>query len=423
MINGGDGMAHHFGEQAVVIGGSLAGLMTARVLADHFDAVTVLERQERYRDRVRGEGIHPWGVAEAQHLGLYRALLDAGAHLVASSVTYDPAIDPEDALAQAIPTGGVFPGVPGRLNVSHPSACEVLAATAAREGATVLRGVTHVEVRAGERPAVRFRHGGTSRQLDCRLVVGADGRSSRVRRQIGIELERAPETHMISGLLVDDLDTDDRYDVIGMADRAWNVTFPQGGGRARVYLCPGTEDPRRFAGPDGTARFLQASVLAGAPDGEAWASATPVGPCRTFPADDTWTDRPFVEGVVIIGDAAGHNNPLIGQGVALAFRDVRDLSEVLLNGHRWDGRAFTNYGAARAERLRRMRFVAQLLAPLATTFGPEGHELRRDIRRRLAQDPSLRAAHVVYTGPDALDPDLCTEEFRRRYLGHPTSSV
>src|SRR5262245_13910877 len=37
-------MAQHLGQQAVVIGGSLAGLMAARVLADHFDAVTVLER-------------------------------------------------------------------------------------------------------------------------------------------------------------------------------------------------------------------------------------------------------------------------------------------------------------------------------------------------------------------------------------------
>jgi glycine/D-amino acid oxidase-like deaminating enzyme len=32
------------GQHAVVIGGSIAGLMTARVLADHFEQVTVLER-------------------------------------------------------------------------------------------------------------------------------------------------------------------------------------------------------------------------------------------------------------------------------------------------------------------------------------------------------------------------------------------
>ncbi len=34
----------NLGEHAVVIGGSLAGLMSARVLADHFESVTVLER-------------------------------------------------------------------------------------------------------------------------------------------------------------------------------------------------------------------------------------------------------------------------------------------------------------------------------------------------------------------------------------------
>ena len=35
---------HRLGRHAVVIGGSLTGLMTARVLADHCDAVTVLAR-------------------------------------------------------------------------------------------------------------------------------------------------------------------------------------------------------------------------------------------------------------------------------------------------------------------------------------------------------------------------------------------
>ena len=37
-------MTHRLGQQAAVIGGSMTGLMTARVLADHFDTVTVLER-------------------------------------------------------------------------------------------------------------------------------------------------------------------------------------------------------------------------------------------------------------------------------------------------------------------------------------------------------------------------------------------
>ena len=37
-------MEHRLGQHAVVIGGSLAGLMMARVLADHFERVTILER-------------------------------------------------------------------------------------------------------------------------------------------------------------------------------------------------------------------------------------------------------------------------------------------------------------------------------------------------------------------------------------------
>ena len=37
-------MPKRLGENAMVIGGSLAGLMTARVLADYFESVTVLER-------------------------------------------------------------------------------------------------------------------------------------------------------------------------------------------------------------------------------------------------------------------------------------------------------------------------------------------------------------------------------------------
>jgi cation diffusion facilitator CzcD-associated flavoprotein CzcO len=54
-INGGTCTAQQFGQQAVIIGGSLAGLVTARVLADHFDTVTVLERDHLIAA--------PWGIS------------------------------------------------------------------------------------------------------------------------------------------------------------------------------------------------------------------------------------------------------------------------------------------------------------------------------------------------------------------------
>jgi hypothetical protein len=73
-------MANHFGQQAVVIGGSLAGLMTARVLADHFEAVTVLER-----DHIDDQPELHQSIAQGHHL---HGLLLGGQRVMAK--TYAP---------------------------------------------------------------------------------------------------------------------------------------------------------------------------------------------------------------------------------------------------------------------------------------------------------------------------------------------
>ena len=67
----------------------------------------------------------------------------------------------------------------------------------------------------------------------------------------------------------------------------------------------------------------------------ALADGTPLGPCATFTGEDHRVDLPFAEGVVLIGDAAGYNDPLIGQGLSLALRDTFILSEILLSAERW----------------------------------------------------------------------------------------
>lgn len=167
--------------------------------------VVVLERQRRYDDRVRGECLWPWGVAEAKLLGLHDVLVEAGGHRIERMVDYEDGTDPEGAEASAIPLSLLVDGVPGALNVGHPSACEALAGAATSSGARMVRGVTHVEIALGPRPAVSYTLDGVARQVACRLMVGADGRASRARRQAGIRLQRAAETHMIAGLLRDGL--------------------------------------------------------------------------------------------------------------------------------------------------------------------------------------------------------------------------
>lgn len=76
-------------------------------------------------------------------------------------------------------------------------------------------------------------------------------------------------------------------------------------------------------------RFLREANSKGLPFGEAISDATPIGPLATYPGDDTWTARPFVPGVVLVGDAAGWNNPIIGQGLSISLRDVRMVRDAI----------------------------------------------------------------------------------------------
>ena len=52
-------------------------------------------------------------------------------------------------------------------------------------------------------------------EVRCGLIVGADGRSSTVRTQAGIELHKDPPAHLATGLRVEGLDAqDDRTDLV-----------------------------------------------------------------------------------------------------------------------------------------------------------------------------------------------------------------
>jgi menaquinone-9 beta-reductase len=62
----------------IVVGGGLAGSALAGVLAQSGLGVLLVEREARFRDRIRGEVTWPWGVGEALQLGLAKILQQAG---------------------------------------------------------------------------------------------------------------------------------------------------------------------------------------------------------------------------------------------------------------------------------------------------------------------------------------------------------
>jgi menaquinone-9 beta-reductase len=406
------------GADVVIVGGGIAGASLGTVLAREGLDVVVLEQQTQYKDRVRGESMLPWGVKEAQQLGLYDVLMDAGAHHTAEVVNYSDVTDPAAAEALPLPIGSMVPGVPGSLNMQHRLACEALAAAAEKGGAKLVRGVRSVEVSSGSAPEVTFGTDGTSATLSARLVVGADGRASTVRHQIGIELERQAPPHFMAGLLVRDLDIPDRDFLATEGDLAL-FAFVQNDGWARVYATPSNEQRQRFAGPDGPAELLSsAAAFTCFPFPDAFGKARAAGPCATYPGDDTWTDTPFVDGVVLVGDAAGHNNPVIGQGLSLAMRDIGLVSGLVLGNSTWSSELFVGYGQERCERMRRARFAANYVATLVADFSPRGRARRAAFGDALMSDFSYLAPLLtVYTGPHEADAELFEPSKMDRLIG------
>jgi len=111
------------GNHALVIGGSMAGMLAARVLADHFERVTILER-----DRFAEDGPVPRkGVPQARHVhallkrgrvALERLFPGIGDELIAASA---PTLDMANDIAWLNPAGwGVrFPSDLGFVSFSR----------------------------------------------------------------------------------------------------------------------------------------------------------------------------------------------------------------------------------------------------------------------------------------------------------------
>jgi 2-polyprenyl-6-methoxyphenol hydroxylase-like FAD-dependent oxidoreductase len=64
----------------IVIGAGIAGSVLFHSVSESGARVLLFECETEFKDRVRGEVLAPWGVAEAQALGIDEPLLAPGAH-------------------------------------------------------------------------------------------------------------------------------------------------------------------------------------------------------------------------------------------------------------------------------------------------------------------------------------------------------
>jgi 2-polyprenyl-6-methoxyphenol hydroxylase-like FAD-dependent oxidoreductase len=294
----------------------------------------------------------------------------------------------------------------------HPAMQEALVEAAASAGAEIHRGARVAGVRTNSIPTVTAEIDGRQVEIKARLVVGADGRNSRVRSWSGFDVRRNPDQNLVAGVLFDDMPVPD------VAVHSWRnhpmgllaILFPQGHERVRAYLVYPATTGHRLSEEADMPRFVEDSLKAGV-ETEYYSQGKAVGPLATFDGAAIWAKHPYKDGVVLVGDATVASDPSFGQGLSLTARDVRVLRDQLLEHEKWDeaGHAYAEehdryYGISHTFEL----WMTQILYET----GPEADARRERVMPLWKEDPS-RATDIPHSGPDQpLD-----EVVRRRFFG------
>jgi 2-polyprenyl-6-methoxyphenol hydroxylase-like FAD-dependent oxidoreductase len=396
-----------------IVGGGIAGSSLAAALAKVGLGVVVVERERSFRDRVRGESVHPWGVGVAHELGLLETLRASGAHPLPFWREYE---------GRELRTFyGWHDRAPKGLSewaIYHPRMQEGLLAHAASVGADVARPAQAKGVIGGPRPEIDVvAADGSAVRLRARLLVGADGRQSAVRRLLGAQPGHDPVHHAIGGCLLDGVALDADSTHVAMMPGGRILIFPQGGGRARTYIICSTQEGATFRGTEASGAFIR-RVADALPEG-ALADTVPAGPTAFFPNADQWSSRLADGCVALVGDAAGANDPSVGHGLSISFRDARELRDLLTDRTPWD-QALREYEVRRRRYFEVFRAYARWATMLMVDEGPEADRRREGTARARELDPDLAGfAHLRAYGADGLVVD---DAARRHFFGEDLAS-
>lgn len=398
----------------ICIGGGIGGSALAKAIAQQGARVLVLEQEKEFKDRVRGESLM-WGVADAQALGILDLLRDTCGHVTPWwDITLGPmALGPRDLAATT-------PGRAPYLTFYHPAMQQALFESAEAAGADVRREASVRGVTPGPSPVVLVEQRGRTEEFSARLVVGADGRSSAIRKFAGFTTRHDPPALLLAGVLLEDIPLprdDAQFWWMNPSLGQEVLLIPIGGGRVRSYLGYHKDSiARRFQGAADLPQFIEHSTRTGVPR-DLYSKAKAAGPLATFDGADSWVEHPYSAGVALIGDAAAASDPSFGQGLSLTMRDVRVLRDNLLQNENWDvaGHAYAEAHDRYYDPIHRVeRWSTELLFDR----GADADLRRARALPLIAQDVTRLPDHI-FSGPE-LPAD---EAVRRRFYGEEAAAA
>jgi 2-polyprenyl-6-methoxyphenol hydroxylase-like FAD-dependent oxidoreductase len=345
----------------IVVGGGPAGLAAAIAAATGGLDVLVLERRALPTDKACGEGLLPAGVRALAALGALQLVDPSASGPIRRIRWIDRGLAAEATLRS-----------PGGLGIRRTALSAALLARALACGVEVRVGVNVRSHRRLPREVEVDVDGALERG---RLLVAADGLASPVRRREGLDV---PSTgpprfglrrHFVRAPWADAVE-------VHFGDGVEAYVTPAGPERVGVaFLC---EASARAPHAALLARFPDlADRLAGAPYDSTTAGAGPMARGARARAADR---------LVLVGDAAGYEDAITGEGLSLAFAGAvalgQGLPAALAQGASRE--AFQRWERGEAKRFAVYANAARLVLGLARRAGP-----RRATLAFLAQHPYL----------------------------------
>ncbi|HLF26636.1 MAG TPA: NAD(P)/FAD-dependent oxidoreductase [Anaerolineae bacterium] len=298
---------------ALIIGGGPAGLTAGIVLAGAGLRTLVCEQRQFAVDKACGEGVMPTGVAHLDRLGISRHL--SPAH-----------IRPFLGIRYHSPRGSIaaapFAEGPG-WGVRRTVLSAALLRRARELDPLEVREEVCAEPLARTAAGIVVRVGGD--RVETRLLIGADGLHSRVRRWAGLEGRRQPLRRWGAR---------QHFQVAPWSD--YVEVYWTHGVEAYITPCSAEQtgvaflwDRTRYPSVKGGAELFP-SLLRAFPELQArLAAASACSEVRAIGPLHRSARAPVSDGVLLIGDAAGYLDAITGEGISLATAQALCLEQTV----------------------------------------------------------------------------------------------
>jgi 2-polyprenyl-6-methoxyphenol hydroxylase-like FAD-dependent oxidoreductase len=304
-----------------IVGASLAGCSAAIMLARSGARIALIEKSPDPRafKRVCSHYIQSSGVRPLERMGLIEPMMQAGAiRSRACAWTRWGWVDPP--ATSTLPVG---------INLRRERLDPLIRETAAETpGVDLILGHTVGELLSdGERVcgcSARDTHGQTL-QLRARLVVGADGRGSRVAKLAQVDTKTSPHGRFAYGGYFDG-PMPERYpnSALWLLDPDMVGAFPTDNGQVFYAVMPASERLPEFR--EDPAAALQRFVAA-IPDAPPIAESQLVGEVVGKIDMTNVINTPTAPGLALVGDAASAVDPLWGVGCGFALQSSEWLAD------------------------------------------------------------------------------------------------